>query len=193
MLLKALLEKEYIVKWRISKVIRNFMKKESLKMKLNYEIVTLPGYRGVGLKWDGSYSEAHTLKDMISTMNERVIEFEHLIDPETLLGLSYHLRQDGFTHYSVYEVGEEQRILEGMVEIYVPEMTYFLTHHKAGENIAQTYHSISKWLKESEYEPFLDSEQKYYDPLPIKHERYPIGRDLKDPHFDILIPVVKKK
>ena len=36
---------------------------------------------------------------MISTMNERVIEFEHLINPETLLGLSYHLRQDGFTHY----------------------------------------------------------------------------------------------
>ncbi|WP_257350647.1 GyrI-like domain-containing protein [Pseudalkalibacillus decolorationis] len=160
---------------------------------LQYEIVHIPAYRGIGLKWDGLYTDVSSLKELIHTMSDRVGELEHVVNPEVQLGLSYHLRPEGFVHYSVYEVRDEQQLPEGMVEINVPEMTYLKTHHNKGENIGETYFKIHQWVKENDYEPYKETGIDYYDDLPIKHERYPHDRDLKDPHFDILIPVVKKK
>ncbi|MDP5276775.1 GyrI-like domain-containing protein [Chengkuizengella axinellae] len=158
-----------------------------------YEIVQIPAYRGIGLKWDGPYTEISDLKKMINEMSSRVNELEQSIHPEIHLGLSYHLRNDGFIHYSVFEVSAEQQIPEGMVEIHVPEMTYLKTHHKKGEDIGYTYHNIYQWLKENDIQLYKDANQKYYDALPIKHEKYPIDHDKNNPHFDILIPIVKKK
>ncbi|MFS0865044.1 GyrI-like domain-containing protein [Fredinandcohnia sp. 179-A 10B2 NHS] len=157
-----------------------------------YKIIKLPAYRGVGLKWDGAYSEVSNLKQVITTMSNRVEELDHVLNPDQQLGLSYHLRPDGFIHYSVYEVTEEQQVPEGMVEIYVPEMTYLVTTHPKGESIGETYAKISSWMEEGEYEPFVESDKTYFDSLPIKHERYPANRDLENPHFDILIPITKK-
>lgn len=158
----------------------------------HYEIVKIPEYRGIGLKWDGPYTEISTLKKMINTMSSRVGEFDHAVNPKVQLGLSYHLRPDGFTHYSVYEVSEEQQLPDGMIEINVPGMTYFMTHHKKGQEIGQTYERILHWLKKSDYEPYIEQGLEYYDDLPIKHERYPIDRDFMNPHFDILIPIFKR-
>ncbi|MBD1383110.1 GyrI-like domain-containing protein [Metabacillus arenae] len=158
----------------------------------HYEIVKIPAYRGIGLKWDGPYTEISTLKKLINSMSSRVGELDYAINSEVQLGLSYHLRPDGFVLYSVYEVGEEQQVPDGMVEINVPEMSYLITHHKKGQDIGQTYKNIFQWLKESEYAPCLEPDVEYYDDLPIKHERYPNDRDLNDPHFDILIPIFKK-
>ncbi|UFT99578.1 GyrI-like domain-containing protein [Radiobacillus kanasensis] len=159
---------------------------------MKYEIMVKPGYRALGLKWDGAYSEIPSLKETISKVFSRRKELEHAVEPDVQLGLSYHLRPDGFVHYSVYEVSEEQSIPEGMVEIRVPEMTYLITHHEKGQDIGQTYMGIAEWLKESDYKPFQESDKEYFDSLPIKHERYPDDRDLTDPHFDILIPVVER-
>lgn len=158
----------------------------------HYEIVEVPAYRGVGLKWDGPYTEISSLKELIKSMSRRVKELEHAVNPKLQLGLSYHLRPDGFVHYSVYEVGKEQQLPNGMVEIYVPKMIYFVTQHIKGQQIGETYGKIYQWFKENDYTPYIESGVKYYDDLPIKHERYPINRDLNDPHFDILIPIVKK-
>lgn len=159
----------------------------------NYEIVEIPAYRGIGLKWGGSYTEINTLKKLINSMSSRVGELDHVVNPETQLGLSYHLRPDGFVHYSVYEVTQEQQLPDGMVEINVPKMTYLLTHHKKGQDIGQTYNKILQWLKESNYTPYVEPGVKYYDDLPIKHERYPNDRVFNNPHFDILIPIFKNK
>lgn len=160
---------------------------------MNYKIVKMPAYRGVGLKWDGPYTEISTLKTLINTVKTRVGELDHAVNPEVQLGLSYHLRPDGFLHYSIYEVLEEQQLPEGMIEINVPEMTYLMTHHKKGEDVGQTYLKVFQWLKKNNYEPYVEPGVKYYDDLPIKHERYPKDQDTNDPHFDILIPVFKKK
>lgn len=46
--------------------------------------------------------------------------------------MSYHLLPDGFVYYSAYEVQGEQPLIEGMVEVNVPEMTYLVTKHKGG-------------------------------------------------------------
>jgi predicted transcriptional regulator YdeE len=160
-------------------------------LSFQYNIVNLSAYRAVGLKWDGAWTEISNLKKVIHSMGERVGELQHAINPNIQLGLSYHLRPDGFVHYSVYEVNEEQEIPEGMIEIKVPEMTYLRTQHKKGENIGQTYQNISEWINESDYKAFKEPYIKYYDELPIKHEKYSHDRDLNDPHFDILIPIVK--
>ena len=158
---------------------------------MEYNIVTLPGYRGVGLKWEGAYAEVSTLKETIYHMKDRAKELEEAVDRNLQLGLSYHLRPDGFTHYSVYEVNKSQQISAGMIEIIIPELTYLHVYHERGRDIGETYTQIYRWFKEISYIPYKD-ERKYYDELPVKHERYPADRDLSDPHFDILIPVVKR-
>ncbi|WP_313799806.1 GyrI-like domain-containing protein [Cytobacillus sp.] len=156
-----------------------------------YEIVTIPEYRAIGLKWNGSYSEVEQLKEIIKEMSKRVHELDDAISPEYQLGLSYHLRPDGFTHYSVYEVSDKQVIPNGMIEIFVPELTYLKTQHKKGENIGETYMKILQWMKESEYDIYKEKDIDYFDELPIKHETYTSDRDLMDPHFVIHIPILK--
>jgi predicted transcriptional regulator YdeE len=160
---------------------------------LDYKIVELPAYRAIGLRWEGAYTEIAALKEMIHEMSTHAGELEHVINSDVQLGLSYHLRPDGFVHYSVYEVSPNQRIPEGMVEILVPPMTYFRIHHPKGKDIGHTYAYIYQWMKENgEYAPYVEYDAEFYDDLPIKHEQYPHDRDLNDPHFDILIPVMKK-
>lgn len=158
----------------------------------HYEIVEIPAYRGIGLKWDGAYTEISSLKELINQMSSRVGELEHAVDPKLQLGLSYHVRSDGFVHYSVYEVSEEQQIPNEMVEINIPKMTYLMIKHNKGQDIGETYGKIYQWFKENDYLPYKETNVEYYDDLPIKHERYPNDRDLNDPHFDIFIPITKK-
>jgi predicted transcriptional regulator YdeE len=158
-----------------------------------FEIIIIPAYRAIGLKWEGPYNEVVNLKKVIDEMSGRVKELEYAVQPEIQLGLSYHLRPDGFVHYSVYEVDGEQQIPVGMVDIHVPEMTCLKVHHNKGQNIGQTYSNIHQWVKENDYVPYVELGVEYYDDLPIKYERYPSERDLQDPHFDILIPIVLKK
>ncbi|WP_202077798.1 GyrI-like domain-containing protein [Caldalkalibacillus salinus] len=159
-----------------------------------FEVVTQPAYRAIGLKWDGPWSDISQLKAMIQEVSQRVGELEHAVNPQIQLGLSYHLRPDGFVHYSAYEVTDEQDVPEGMVEIAVPEMTYLMTQHQKGQDIGQTYNEVWNWMTKSEYDPYREPSVQYFDDyLPIKHERYPADRDLEDPHFDILIPIIKQR
>lgn len=159
--------------------------------KLQYELVTLPAYKAIGVKWDGPYTQVSNLKEVIVQMSNRVGELAYAVEPEVQFGLSYHLRPDGFVHYSVFRVKEQQEVPEGMVDIRVPEMTYLKVSHKKGQDIGHTYTKIYQWFKQNDYIPFKESDVDYYDDLPIKHEWYPVNRDLNDPHFEILIPVHK--
>ncbi|MRG86762.1 GyrI-like domain-containing protein [Salinibacillus xinjiangensis] len=161
---------------------------------MSYEIVTLPAYRAVGLKWEGTFSEiVPNLKNVIKQMQARAHELKHKLNPNILLGLSYHIIEDGFVHYSVYEVSKEQEIPDGMIEIHVPEWTYVKTTHNQGEDIAKTYTDLHKWLFDSDYTAYREAGVDYYDPyMPIKHEHYQVGYNSDDPQFDIFIPIVKK-
>lgn len=153
---------------------------------IEYEIKTLPAYRVMGLKCDVSFTEIETIKNVIEDSISRVDEFEHPVNSNLRWGLSYHFRPDGFTYYSVYEVEDKQPLLDGMVEISVPKMTYLVIKHREG-SIAETYEKIIEWIKESEYVPLKENGVEYYDELPIKHEKY-----LKDEsYFEILIPIKK--
>ncbi|NHM33990.1 GyrI-like domain-containing protein [Neobacillus terrae] len=159
-----------------------------------YEILTLPAYRAVGLKWEGTFSEiVPILKNVIQQSEDRADELEYKVKPSVQLGLSYHVVENGFAHYAVYEVSEEQDIPDGMIEIRVPEWTYVKTTHNKGKDIQKTYTDLHQWLFDSDYTAFREAGVAYYDPyMPIKHEYYPVDRDPNDPHFDIYIPIVKK-
>ncbi|CAG9622557.1 GyrI-like domain-containing protein [Sutcliffiella rhizosphaerae] len=158
-----------------------------------YEIVKRSSYRAIGLKWEGPWSEIGQLKQTIQKMSERTDELQHVINPTLQLGLSYHTRPDGFAHYSMFEVTNEQEIPVGMMELYIPEFTYFVTNHQKGEDIGETYYKISRWIMDSEYMTYRETQVRYFeDILPIKHEKYPLDRDLQDPHFEIWIPITQK-
>ncbi len=160
--------------------------------QLNYEIVSKKAYRTIGMKWEGSWKDITNLKGMIVTMSKRVGELSGAVDPYHQLGLSYHVKNGGFIHYSVYEVDDNQKIPEGMIEFLVPESTYLHVSQPKGKSIGQTYHDIFEWVLKSKYQLKLDSKIKYYDPLPIKHEIYMSGRDLNNPYFEIYIPIEEK-
>ncbi|MFA1822384.1 GyrI-like domain-containing protein [Virgibacillus oceani] len=155
-----------------------------------YEIKKLPAYRAMGLKYEVPFTEIETITDVIQNSIRRVDEFEYAVNKDKRLGLSYHLRPDGFVYYSAYEVRDEQQVLEGMIEIRVPEMTYLVTTHTGG-SIEETYGKIMDWISGSDYVPFKEQGTEYYDELPIKHEIHPSDSVTSDPHFDILIPIKK--
>ncbi len=157
--------------------------------QLTCEIVSKKAYRTIGMKWEGTWKDIANLKGMIVTMSNRVGELKKAVDPYHQLGLSYHVKNGGFIHYSVYEVDETQKIPDGMIEFWVPESTYVHVSHPKGRSIGQTYHDIFEWISKSKYKLKLDPNVKYYDPLPIKHEVYMSGRDLNNPYFEIYIPV----
>lgn len=153
---------------------------------MKFEVKTIPRYRAMGLKCDVSFTDFERIKDTVESSINRLNEFDYVVNPETRLGLSYHLRSDGFTHYSVFKVTDEQPLLDGMVEINVPEMTYLITEH-TGDNIESTYHNILKWIEESEYTPYKEQGVEYFDDLPIKHESFIEGST----NFEIRIPITK--
>lgn len=156
----------------------------------DYEIKTLPAYRAMGLKCDVPFTEIETIKDVIQDSMSRVDTLEYAVNKNIRLGLSYHLRPDGFVYYSVYEVEEKQQLPEGMVEINIPEMTYLVTKHK-GESIEKTYLKIMEWIRGTEYKAFKEQSIQYYDELPIKHERHTNHIDISNPPFAIWIPIEK--
>jgi len=161
---------------------------------LSYKIITLPAYRAIGLKWEGTFSDiVPNLQNVIQQAKDRASELENKVNPDVQLGLSYHVVEDGFVHYAVYEVSEEQEIPDGMIEIRVPEWTYVRTTHNKGEDVQKTYTDLHQWLFDSDYTALREAGVGYYDPyMPIKHEYYPVNHDLNDPHFDIYIPIVEK-
>ncbi|MCA1011953.1 GyrI-like domain-containing protein [Halobacillus halophilus] len=161
---------------------------------MSYEILTLPAYRAVGLKWEGTFSEiVPNLKNVIKQSEERADELKFKVNPMVQLGLSYHVLKNGFIHYAVYEVNEKQGIPDGMIDIRIPEWTYVKATHQKGKDVQKTYTDLHQWLMDSKYTAFREAGVDYYDPyMPIKHEYYPVGHDPNDPHFDIYIPIVKK-
>jgi len=161
---------------------------------LSYEIVTLPAYRAVGLKWAGTYADiVPNVTNVIQRVEERANELKHKVNPTIRLGLSYHVIDNGFVYYSVYEVSEVQEVPNGMIEMRIPEWTYVKTTHHKGEEIEKTYTDLHEWLFNSDYTALKEADVIYYDSyMPIKHEHYPVDGDPNEPHFDIYIPIVKK-
>ncbi|MBN9653460.1 effector binding domain-containing protein [Halobacillus sp. GSS1] len=150
-------------------------------------ILDLPAFKVRGRKWEGKYEEVPVLKEVIKKVENEKEEIKP-VDPEFQWGLSIHTVEDGFVHFSGFEVdlGLSQAVYE---EMSVPPYTYLNVHHPKGRDIGETYAAIYQWFREGNGEPYLEPGTKYFDGLPLKFEKYPIDRDFEDPHFDIYIPI----
>lgn len=158
------------------------------------EIVEKSSYEAVGLTWQGTYEDLSKggIKAIITEMKERLNEIENRVNSDILLGLSYHNIPGGFTHYSMVEVSKIGQVPKRMSTITVPAMTYVRCEHTKGNNIGQTYMDIASWIKSNGYQIYEDTSVTYYDPMPIKHEEYPIDSVLdEEPEFFIMIPIVE--
>lgn len=149
-------------------------------------IVRRDSFLAIGLKWEGTFAEAGAggIRVVHKEMQERLHEIKHVIHPETLLGLSYHFRPGGFTHYAVVQVENVDDIPEGMVSISVPTLTYAKCQHIKGQNIDASYQNMFAWIEQQGYQ--LDKQD-------VTHfEEYPMAQDpySNDPEFSIMIPIV---
>ncbi|MFD0715694.1 GyrI-like domain-containing protein [Paenibacillus sp. GCM10027626] len=158
-----------------------------MEQKNEAVLVTKEAFKAVGFKWAGTFAEAGAggIRAVQANMQNRLKEIKHVLHPETLLGLSNHNIEDGFTHYAVVEVSNIEDIPDGMTTISLPTLTYAKCDHQKGQNIETSYHNISAWIEEQGY--------KLHKGDVTHFEEYPMHQDpySNDPEFVIMIPIEK--
>lgn len=151
-------------------------------------LVSKPSFLAVGIRWEGTFAEAGEggIRAVQTEVIRRLSEIRHVVDSETLLGLSYHHEGDSFIHYAALEVEQVEDIPEGMTSVTVPALTYAKTEHKKGDNIDSSYTNIFAWIEKKGY-PLHNGDVTHF-------ERYRVAQDpyAKDPEFTIMIPVDPK-
>lgn len=160
---------------------------------LTFNLVNLPKTRTIGMRWEGTWKEINSLRRVIRKMAQRVDELDGALSPKEHIGLSYHDKNNGFVHYSVFAVDENQTVPEGMIEWMIPESFYVHVTHPKNESIGNTYNALYEWILKSKYQLKLASDIKYYDPLPIKYEIYERGLPISRSKTEIYIPIVEMK
>lgn len=163
----------------------------SVEQKNKAVLVSKEAFQAVGLKWEGTFEEAAAggIRLIHEEMHQRLKEIRHVVNGDTLLGLSYHADSDntGFIHYAVVEVEKVEDVPEGMTSIFVPSLTYAKCEHRKGQSIEKSYNNIYEWIKAQELVENHVGNLTHF-------ERYPMNQDPydNDPEFTIMIPVVKK-
>jgi predicted transcriptional regulator YdeE len=159
-----------------------------MKTAFNPKIITKPQFQAIGLVWEGTFAEAGAggIRNIISQMHERLREIQHVVNPDILLGLSYHITPGGFTHYSVVEVEHTEHIPEGMKALTVPTLTYAKCEHARGQNVDQSYKNIFDWIEHQGYDLYKE-DMTHFEEYPMQQDPYD-----KDPEFRIMIPIVVK-
>lgn len=133
----------------------------------------------------GTFAEAGAggIRVMHAEMQNRLKEIRHVIRPDTLLGLSFHNIEGGFTHYAAVEVDKVEDIPDGMIRIALPARTYAKYEHKKGQDLDASYNTIYAWIESRGY--------KLHEGGLTHFEEYPMRQDpySQDPEFVIMIPV----
>ncbi|MBB6454052.1 putative transcriptional regulator YdeE [Salirhabdus euzebyi] len=160
----------------------------SVEQKNEAVVVNKEAFKAVGLKWEGTFEEAGAgeIRKVHAQMQERLNEIQHVVNPETLLGLSYHARPDGkgFTHYAVVEVEKIEEVPTNMVSLSVPTLSYAKCGHKKGQDISQSYNNIYAWIASQGYKENNVDHLTHFEKYPMKQDPY-----TEEPEFEILIPV----
>lgn len=95
-----------------------------MEQKNECMLVTKESFQAVGLKWSGTFAEAGAggIRLVQAELKGRINEIKHVVNPHILLGLSCHITEDAFTHYSAVEVEHVEDIPDGMVSISPPTL-----------------------------------------------------------------------
>jgi predicted transcriptional regulator YdeE len=149
------------------------------------KVVKKETFKAVGVKWIGTFEQAARgeIKTFHHEFLERKNQIKNAIEPENILGLSYHNTEHGFTYYLALEVKDTQSIPEEMEFITVPAYTFASLEYK-GSAVHEAYTSLYTWVKEKGYTLIQND---------LEHlEEYPGSFDpLKDaPELKIHIPIM---
>lgn len=160
------------------------------KLSDQFNIIKEKEFQAVGLKWEGTFAEAGAgqIRAVHQKFQERFKEIPYIVDPEVMLGLSYHAVPDGegFTHYVAVKVDRIEKIPAGMISITVPTLTYATYHHQKHQVIEQSYNNIYDWISSSGY--------KVNEDVGLTHfEKYPMNQNsfAEEFEFKIMIPVLE--
>lgn len=156
-----------------------------MEQKNEAMFMTKESFQAIGLKWEGTFAEAGAggIRAVQKELHNRLKEIKHIVDPEKLLGLSYHVTEGGFTHYAVVEVERAEDIPDGMTMVTVPTLTYAKCEHKKGQNIETSYTNMYAWIENQGY-MLHKGDLTHFEEYPMQQDPYN-----KDPEFVIMIPV----
>ncbi|MBS4216784.1 effector binding domain-containing protein [Bacillus sp. FJAT-49711] len=153
-------------------------------------LTTKEAFQAIGLKWEGTFAEAGegAIRKIQIKLKNRLEEISNIVNPDILLGLSYHATfgGNGFTHYAVVEVESVEEVPLGMISISVPTLTYATCQHRKGQNIEQSYDNMYNWIRK---EGLMENNVGH-----LTHfEKYPMTQNpySTDPEFTIMIPVMR--
>jgi len=158
-----------------------------VEQKNDSMIVTREAFQAVGLKWEGTFAGASAgeIRVIHTEMQKRLQEIKHVLNPDKLLGLSYHMTEVGFTHYAVVAVEQLEDIPDGMVTIAVPSLTYAKCEHAKGHSIEKSYNHIYAWIEQQGYKVHQD-DMTHFEEYPMQQDPYS-----QEPEFTIRIPIEK--
>jgi predicted transcriptional regulator YdeE len=153
-------------------------------ISMNAKIVKKEPFKAIGVKWIGTFEQAAKgeIKSFHKGFLERKNEIECAVNPENILGLSYHINETGFTYYLALEVEDTVDIPEEMELITVPAYEFASTEYK-GTAVHEAYTSLYTWIKQNGY----SLEQSELEHL----EEYPGSFDplTDEPELKIHIPI----
>lgn len=158
-----------------------------MEQKNESVLVTKQSFLAVGLKWEGTFAEAGAggIRIVQTELQNRLDEIKHVIDSATLLGLSYHTTESGFTHYAVVMVDRFEDLPDGMVAITVPTLSYAKCEHKKEQNIETSYNNIYAWIEQEGYK-LHNGDLTHFEKYPMKQDPFS-----SQPEFIIMIPIDK--
>jgi predicted transcriptional regulator YdeE len=109
-------------------------------------------FRAIGVKWTGTFEQAAKGEIKIFHKNflEKKNQIQNSIQRDKVVGLSYHINENGFTYFLVLEVENASSVPEGMEAISVPEFTFASTEYK-GTQVHEAYTGLYTWIKENGY------------------------------------------
>ncbi|EUJ43222.1 GyrI-like domain-containing protein [Paenilisteria rocourtiae] len=154
------------------------------------------GFTALAFVWKGTFEEAFhgEVHKTIKRIQSWAESQESLKHDKTLLGMSVHNLEDGFTYYSAVKANwKPENVPDDMEWIEIPAHTYFVCDHVAGTDINETYKEVAERIAARDYRPYITVEYPVFDELPFKIEVYDSEIDLprNQQGFHIMIPIVK--
>ncbi|GAE44483.1 BH2119-like protein [Mesobacillus boroniphilus JCM 21738] len=154
-------------------------------MTMVTKIINKEAFKAIGVKWIGTFEQAAKgeIKSFHKGFLERKNEIKSAVNPENIIGLSYHINENGFTYYLALEVEDTTVIPEKMELITVSAYAFASTEYK-GKAVQEAYTGLYAWIKQNGYS-LKQSELEHLEEYPGSFN------PLKDtPELKINIPIL---
>ncbi|MBV7504664.1 GyrI-like domain-containing protein [Bacillus sp. sid0103] len=151
---------------------------------MSIQVIEKEEMKVVGISWNGTYSQIHTLPSLFKEMLNRLEEVSYQTNEPVLIA-PFHSRETEFTYYVTTPVKKIEEVPEGMVGFTIPSKNYvFATHHGSLEEVDNTYKKIYFWMEEYGYEQ--DHNALSIEVYKEEHKQLNANGKL---HFDIYLPI----